>query len=129
MRAPVHQQGRTKGYLPWLLSYVLLAQGLFPIQAHTQWVVDPDGMVVTVCSLLGERTEVLEVDHDGSGALDGYHCPACLFSTLLGATVASTPTPTPDTLFRVTALSVDPVQGLPYIRKPLTRAIRAPPVA
>jgi len=120
---------RSKGLLPWLLSYVLLAQALFPIQAHTQWVTNPDGMVVTICSLLGERTEVIDVDHDDTTVLDEYRSPACLFSTLLGATVASCPIPLPEARFLATALQADPVGERPTLRNPLVQAIRAPPIA
>jgi hypothetical protein len=129
MHALAHQRRRTKGYLPWLLSYLLLAQALFPIQAHTQWVTDSDGMVVAICSLLGERTAVIDVEHDDTTVLDEYRSPACLFSTLLGATVASSPIPVPEVRFLATVLQADPVRDLPTLRNPLVQAIRAPPMA
>jgi hypothetical protein len=120
---------RSRGLLSWLLAYVLLAQALFPIQAHTQWVTDPEGMVVVICTLQGERTAVIGEDPEDSNALDEYSSPACVFSSLLGSTVASDATLVPSPLFLATASQNALLLDLPDLGPELTQTIRAPPSA
>jgi hypothetical protein len=120
---------RSRGLLSWLLSYVLLAQALFPIQAHTQWVTDPEGMVVVVCTLQGERTAVIDEDPEDGNALDEYRSPACVFSSLLGSTVASAATLEPSPLFLATVSQDTLLWDLPGLGPDRTPAIRAPPGA
>jgi hypothetical protein len=129
MHSLTQQRRRARGLLPWLLSCVFIAQSLFPIQAHTQLVVQPDGMVVVICSLMGERTEVVGNDREGTDPLDEYRSPACLFSTLLGATVVSSPLLVPEASFLTAAWRADSAQDLATHRKPLVQSIRGPPSA
>lgn len=129
MFALAGQRRRSRGLLSWLLGYALLAQALFPIQAHTQWGTGPDGMVVVICTFQGERTEVVGDDSQDTNALDEYRSPACVFSSLLGATIATSPSLQPSGLLRSTASSTAPIQDLSDHGPALTQAIRAPPSA
>ena len=123
------QRRHTKGAISWVLAYLLLAQALIPIQAHTQWATTPDGMVVVICTLQGERSAVLGVDTEDTQILDEYRSPACVFSSLLGATVASDSITEPTALFLSVATSVGLPQDQPSLSTDLSQAIRAPPHA
>jgi hypothetical protein len=129
MFALATQRSRTRGLLSWLLSYVLIAQALIPMQAHTQWVTDPEGMVVIICTLQGERTAVIAEAPEDTNALDEYRSPACAFSSLIGSTVASNVTFEPSPLFLATTSQNAPFQDPPDLGSDLTQAIRAPPGA
>ena len=123
------QRRRTKGALGWVLTYLLLAQALIPIQAHTQWATTLEGMVVVICTLQGERSAVLGEGTEDTQILDEYRSPACVFSSLLGATVASDPITEPTALFLAVATAVGLPQNQPALGPSLSQAIRAPPHA
>lgn len=46
--------------ITWLLSFILYAQALFPVQAHTRLVQNADGQLVTICTLQGNTQVQLD---------------------------------------------------------------------
>jgi hypothetical protein len=123
------QRRRSRGSLSWVLAYLLLAQALIPIQAHTQWATTPDGIVVVICTLQGERSAVLGGDTEDTQMLDEYRSPACVFSSLLGSTIASDSITEPTGLFLAVAAPPGLAQDRPSLGPKLSQAIRAPPHA
>lgn len=129
MFALATQRRRSRGLISWLLSYVLLAQALIPIQAHTQWVTDSEGIVVVICTLQGERTAVIGGDKEDTDSLDEYRSPACVFSSLLGSAAASHVILEIHPFFQATTSQNTPSQDPPVLGPNLASAIRAPPSA
>ena len=74
--------------LAWLLSVMLLAQTVMPLQLHTRFGMDENGQAVLICTLAGTKTISLntllgrEAPVDDTG-LDEKRNPAMLFSQLL----------------------------------------------
>lgn len=116
--------------LVWVLACLLVAQALFPIQAHTRFAVDAAGEVVQICTLQGAKAVVLDpvtgeqqpASHDDDG-----RSPACAFSLLLAAAVASAAASLPGWV-GLTTVADTPIlpraPAAPILRHSL---IRAPP--
>ena len=78
----------SRSCLARLMSALLLAQALFPLQAHTQWAQQQDGIFVLICSIDGAYVVHLrghQEDDDGSRGLN--ISPACTFSQLMAEAV------------------------------------------
>ena len=55
-----------------LLSLLLLLQGMFPMQLHTQLVRDEQGILVEVCTINGLQTMALDLDASPSEHRDSH---------------------------------------------------------
>lgn len=115
--------------LPFLLSYLLLIQAAIPIQAHTNWVADNDGIIVLICTWQGLQEVVLDVDQESPIQSDEHRAPACVFSQLLGATIVPVALAAPFTLFQLTSIHVDRGSDLTNLSRPDRQTIRAPPIS
>ena len=113
--------------LPYLLSCVLLIQAAIPIQAHTSWITDNNGITVLICTWQGEQEVHFGGDNESPIHSDEYRVPACLFSQLLSAVIVPAALAAPFTLFQLASLAVDRGSDLTDLRQPYRQAIRAPP--
>ena len=79
-----------------VVSLLLLSQGLFPAQMHSQLVKDDGGHLVEVCTLHGFQTIVLDDNGQPLGEKsqnDPQRSPAMLFSELMAEAVSDVTVP------------------------------------
>ncbi|MCW8964025.1 MAG: hypothetical protein OQL16_09525 [Gammaproteobacteria bacterium] len=114
------------------ISLLLLLQGLFPAQVHSQLVKDANGQLVEVCTLYGLKTIALDESGnplDESSDNDSQRSAAMAFSQLIAEAVSDVTIPVviqedaPSWSFPVFYTVV-----IPEVTSALT-PIRAPPVA
>lgn len=127
--SPLDRLRRQRGRLAvlWILSLLLFAQALIPIQSHTRWAVADDGRVVELCTLHG----TVLVDADTGQPLaeqdDEGRSPAMAFSQLLASAVSGHAVAQPAWLALVAIESPPAVIGIPTQRTLRLAHIRAPP--
>jgi len=74
-----------------VVSLLLLLQGLFPAQMHSELVKDSNGQLVEVCTLYGIKTIALDAAGnplDEESQYDDQRSPAIVFSELMAEAVA-----------------------------------------
>jgi hypothetical protein len=110
-----------------LLSLLILAQGLLPLQGHTILNRDAHGRVVVVCTWQGPRNETLALPAGSPATPADRPTPAMLFSEALAAADLPHLPPLPVALY---TLSDTVVESVPTPLVPPRLAgyhIRAPP--
>jgi len=115
---------------PWVLSLLLLAQGLVPLQSHTRLAVNEAGIVVAVCTLEGivEQTLQLEIDQQPAPAApDSAPNPAMLFSQIMAEAMLALDAEQPAWLALKVSEPPPAVVGTPVRRPHRLASIRAPP--
>ena len=118
----------SRSYLALSMSALLLAQALFPLQAHTQWERQQDGAFVLICSIDGARVVHLprhQEDEDGSLGLN--ISPAYTFSQLMGEAVTADARSSSARLYMAWILRPEAITHFRRGGFPRNFSIRAPP--
>lgn len=115
--------------LAWGLVCLLVAQLLFPIQAHTAWAVQADGEVLQICTLAGVQSVPVPPAVPGQADPEpaDWRNAACSFSQLMADLVTPAMSPPPGSLPVADRLSELPVHLTLHGRLVCQAAIRAPP--
>lgn len=116
--------------LAWVLSLLLLAQAVIPLQSHTRLAVDDQGMVVEVCTLLGPEQQALSLRHaeaPDSDDTDSQASPAMAFSQLMAEALLALDMVQPSWLALQASEIPSPETRSPYRRPHRLATIRAPP--
>ena len=79
---------RLRDRLVPLLSFVLLLQGLFPLQLHTVLASDNDGHLVQVCTLHGFDVVNLDPDLPEKNSAGQSLSAAMAFSSIMGSAIS-----------------------------------------
>jgi hypothetical protein len=124
-----HRQNRASH--AWWLACVLLAQALFPIQAHTAWALGAGGEVLQICTLNGSQSIVVPSPggDQPTGDLTEGRNAACAFSQLLTDAVSPTLMLQPGWRPRTTAVFEAVVPSEFQAPTPRHLSIRAPPAS
>jgi len=135
---PVLSAMRTFGrnnVMPWLVSLVLIAQAMIPLQSHTRLAVDESGMVVEICTLDGvvEKTVSTQsgiptlIDHPSDPDSDTDPTPAMTFSQLMAEALLALDAAQPSWLALQVSEPAPAVIGTLVRRPHRLASIRAPP--
>lgn len=113
-----------------LMSLLLLAQVLLPIQAHTRWAVNDQGQVIELCTLHGSVMMTLTRDGKPQPAAQPQQddrTAAMSFSLLLAGALSAVPEIQLAWLALSTVDTPPAVIGTPTQRPLRLASIRAPP--
>jgi hypothetical protein len=110
-----------------LLSLLILAQGLLPLQAHTILEHNAHGHVIVVCTWQGPRSETLALPGDSPAAPADRPTPAMLFSEALASADLPHLPPLPLALYTVSQSAAEHVSTLRVSPRLSAHPIRAPP--
>lgn len=111
-----------------LLSLLILAQGLLPLQAHTVLEHNAHGHVVVVCTWQGPRSETLALPGESPAAPADHPTPAMLFSEALAAADLPHIPPLPVALYTISQ-GAEERTSTPHVSpQGSAHPIRAPPV-
>jgi hypothetical protein len=118
-----------RGLLAWGLVCLLVAQLLFPIQAHTAWAVQADGEVLQICTLAGVQSVPVTPGDPAQADPEraDWRNAACSFSQLMADLVTPATAPPLDPLPLADRLGEWPVHLTLHDRLVRQAAIRAPP--
>jgi hypothetical protein len=111
-----------------LLSLLLLLQGLFPMQLHTQLVRNDRGQLVEVCTIDGIRTVTVDFEQPSSHTGDPERTAAMALSDLMSEATFELPDihyPEADPVTGIMPLFSGVIHSLPHHG---LRPIRAPPL-
>jgi hypothetical protein len=110
-----------------LLSLLILAQGLLPLQAHTVLDRDAHGHVVVVCTWQGPRSETLALPAESPSTPADRPTPAMLFSEAIAAADLPYIPPLPVALYTLSDSVGEGVTSSPSPPRLCAHHIRAPP--